>query len=143
MAKVGRPKTIETPERMMELFNEYRQWVKSDPILVHDFVGKDGEEVFRKKEKPLTFEGFEVYLYEKGICDGVEHYFRNQGGLYTEYIGICSHIKKMIRMDQIAGGMAGIYNPSITQRLNNLKEAQDITTDGKIEVVFVDGKTVL
>lgn len=143
MAKVGRPKTIETPERMMELFNQYRQWVKSDPILVHDFVGKDGEEVFRKKEKPLTFEGFEVYLYEQGVCDCVEHYFRNQEGRYTEYIGICSYIKKIIRMDQIAGGMAGIYNPSITQRLNNLKEAQDITTDGKIEVVFVDGKTVL
>jgi len=143
MAKVGRPKSIESPELMLELFNKYQQWVKSNPILVHDFVGKDGEEVFRKKEKPLTFEGFEVFLYNEGIIDTVDHYFLNREGRYSEFVAICSHIKKMIRMDQIAGGMAGIYNPSITQRLNNLKEAQDITTDGKIEVVFVDGKTVL
>jgi hypothetical protein len=27
--------------------------------------------------------------------------------------------------------MAGIFNPSITQRLNNLKEATDVTTNGK------------
>lgn len=143
MAKVGRPKSIESPELMLELFNKYQQWVKSNPILVHDFVGKDGEEVFRKKEKPLTFEGFEVFLYNEGIIDTVDHYFLNREGRYSEFVAICSHIKKIIRMDQISGGMAGIYNPSITQRLNNLKEAQDITTDGKIEVVFVDGKTVL
>jgi hypothetical protein len=40
---------------------------------------------------------------------------------------VCSRIKKSIRADQIKGGMAGIYNPSITQRLNNLVERQENT----------------
>jgi hypothetical protein len=43
----------------------------------------------------------------------------------------CSYIKREIRNDQISGGMVGQYNPSITQRLNNLTEKSDITTNGQ------------
>jgi hypothetical protein len=34
-------------------------------------------------------------------------------------------------MDQIEGGMVGQYNASITQRLNNLTERVDTTTNGE------------
>lgn len=61
----------------------------------------------------------------------MKQYFDNQDKLYDQYITICTHIKEEIDQDQIEGGMAGIYNPSITQRLNNLTERTDITTDGK------------
>jgi hypothetical protein len=74
-------------------------------------------------------EGFENYCYNVIGC--VEQYFKNQAGLYTEYIPICSHIKRLIRQDQIEGGMVGQYNPSITQRLNGLTEKTDVTTNGK------------
>jgi hypothetical protein len=49
---------------------------------------------------------------------------------YSAYLPICSHIKKLIRQDQIEGGMVGQYNPSITQRLNGLTEKTDVTTGG-------------
>ena len=39
--------------------------------------------------------------------------------------------------------MVGQYNPSITQRLNGLVEKTQVEQDGKIEVVFVKGKTIL
>ena len=39
-------------------------------------------------------------------------------------------LRKTIRQDQIEGGMAGVYNPSITQRLNSLVEK----TENKHEV---------
>jgi hypothetical protein len=42
--------------------------------------------------------------------------------MYEQYLPICRVIRQMIRQDQIEGGMAGIYNPSITQRLNGLVE---------------------
>ena len=61
----------------------------------------------------------------------MEQYFTNQDGAYTEFLGICSHIKNKIRRDQIEGGMVGQYNPSITQRLNALKDNQDVTTNDK------------
>jgi hypothetical protein len=49
-------------------------------------------------------------------------------------VSVCSRIRKNIREDQIAGGMAGIYNASITQRLNGLTEK--IQEDGSKEVTI-------
>ncbi len=130
---MGIHKYIETPEILLELFEEYRQATKGKPILVQDFVGKDGQEVDRKRERPLTMEGFENHCAAKGVIQDLGHYFANTGGKYESFRTICSRIKREIRQDQIEGGMAGIYNPSITQRLNNLVEK--VQEDGKKEVI--------
>jgi hypothetical protein len=128
MAKRGRPNLINTPEEMLALFDEYRKQVKGNPIKVKDWVGGAGKPVVRLKERPLTFDGFEVFVWRKGVAEGVEQYFNNRDGRYTNFLGVCSFIRKEIRDDQINGGMSGIYNPSITQRLNNLKEQTETTT---------------
>jgi hypothetical protein len=78
--------------------------------------------VQREKERPLTIEGLECWLFEKDIIGDLGDYFRNKNEKYTEYSTICHAIKKAVRQDQIEGGMAGMYNPSITQRLNGLVE---------------------
>jgi len=127
---MGRYKLIESPEKMWQLFCDYKEKAKSSPILVQDFVGKDGTEVKRERERPLTMEGFECFVWDEGIIEGVEQYFSNREGRYSDFVGICSRIRKEIRQDQISGGMAGIYNPSITQRLNNLVEKTDTKTEG-------------
>ena len=127
MARPFGTKKIETPEKMRELFEEYRRITKSKPILVQDFVGKDGEEVNRKKERPLTMEGFECWLFDNDIIGDLSHYFCNLDNRYEDYVAICSYIKKAIKNDQIQGGMAGIYNASITQRLNGLTEKVEQT----------------
>jgi hypothetical protein len=124
---MGKRKYIETPEKLLEYFEEYKKETKSNPIQVQDYVGKDAEMVYRTKERPLTIDGFEVWLFKKGIISDLSQYFANTEQRYTEYQTICSHIKKEVRIDQIEGGMAGIYNPSITQRLNNLVERQENT----------------
>lgn len=136
---MAKNKYIETPEKMYQLFSEYRQWTKDNPIKVHVFVGKDGNSDHQLKERPLTFEGFCNYLVNKDIISTPDHYFTNLGGRYGEYVAICSHIKREIRQEQIEGGMVGIYNPSITQRINGLTEKTDITTDGeKINTSKID-----
>ena len=117
---MGRNKLIETPEELWELFEAYREGVKSTPRTNHVFVGKNGDDARQELERPLTMEGFEVYCFEQ--IGTVEHYFRNSNDSYGNFCTICSHIKKVIRQDQIEGGMVGQYNPSITQRLNGLKE---------------------
>jgi hypothetical protein len=128
---MGKPKYIETPEKMWEYFEQYRAYVKSNPIRVQDYVGKDAEMVYRDKERPLTIDGFECWLFDKGIIGDLSHYFANTNGAYTDYLTICHAIKKAVRTDQIEGGMAGVYNPSITQRLNGLVEKTQ--TEVKIE----------
>lgn len=131
MARPKGTKYIKTPEIMWDLFEDYKLAVKGKPILQHDFVGKDAESVRREKERPLTFEGFQNFVEDTGLIGVIEQYFENRGNRYEDYIGVCSRIKRKIRQDQIEGGMAGIYNPSITQRLNNLTERTDITSKDK------------
>ena len=106
-----------------DLIKQGEEWLKVQ------YVGKDGSRMTDAMKLPYTMEGFEVFCYNNYGC--VEQYFKNQDDYYKEFIPICSHIKKEIRSNQITGGLLGVYNPSITQRLNNIKENVDITTDGK------------
>jgi len=120
MAKVGRPRNLNSPEQLYELFIRYKQDVKANPRIKSVFGGKEFEERAEPLERPLTMEGFEVFSWD--IVGEVEDYFKNRDKRYEEYTPICSRIRKEIREDQITGGMVGQYNASITQRLNNLKE---------------------
>jgi len=135
-ATKGRPKAIESPEVMWQHFIGYKlslvalsnNWKK------FQYVGKDGERVEDALKVPMTMDGFERYCYDVGFT--VEHYFRNDKGSYEDFCSICSRIKKEIREDQIIGGMLGFYNPSITQRLNNLTEK----TENKNENINIEVK---
>lgn len=131
MARPKGTKYIETPERMWELFMLYANQVKANPKLVQDYVGKDGEVVYRERERPLTMEGFENYVADQDIIQDLSHYFCNLDNRYSDYVAICSRIRRKIRQDQIEGGMVSIFNPSITQRLNGLTEKTESTV--KIE----------
>jgi len=61
----------------------------------------------------------------------LDQYFANREERYSEYVSICTRIKKAIKQDQIEGGMVGQYNASITQRLNGLTERVDQTSGGE------------
>ena len=138
MARPKGTKYIETPERMWDLFMDYKDTVKSNPILVQDYVGKDGDKVYRERERPLTLEGFENYVADLGIINDLGDYFSNKDGNYSNYSTICSRVRRVIRQDQIEGGMASIYNPSITQRLNGLVDKQE--TNVKVEQPLFGGE---
>lgn len=142
MARPHGTKYIETPEALLELFEAYVVYTKSKPFLVKDWVGGIAKEVTREKERPITLEGFRVYAFKAIGC--VKQYFDNPDGRYDDYITICSHIKDMIRSEQIDGGMAGIYNPSITQRLNGLKEqTENDNKNTNIEIKAEFGSKVI
>jgi hypothetical protein len=132
MAKRGRlPDTKKiTPSEMWGLFLQYVEDTKANPILKHEFVGKNGDSVERKLERPLTMDGFENFIYRCKLGTRLDHHFGNTNGAYEKYKDVCAQIKRVIRQDQIEGGMAMIYNPSITQRLNGLVEK----TENKHEV---------
>jgi hypothetical protein len=122
---MAKHKYIETPEILLQYWEEYVKETKSKPIIVKDWVGKDAIDVYREKERPLTQQGFEVWMFKKHKIT-VGQYFDNKDKAYNEYVAICSHIVKERQADQIEGGMAGIYNPSITQRLNGLVDKSEV-----------------
>lgn len=133
---MSKKKYIESPEKMWELFEEYRDEAKDNPRSKVEYVGKEGKRVETPLERPLTFEGFKNFCRRKIGC--VEQYFTNQDELYNDYIGICRAIKEEIRQDQIEGGMVGLYNPSITQRLNGLADKKEIDDKREPRVFNID-----
>jgi len=133
---MGNKKLIETPEKMWQLFAAYKKHVKDNPVIVKDWVGKDSDEVYREKEKPLTMVGFECF-----VCDNTDisypdltDYFENKDNRYTDYIPISSRIKAEIKNDQINGGMTMIYSQNLTARLNGLIDKKETEIKGGLNV---------
>lgn len=110
------------PEELEKAFEEYKQDIanQSTEWLKVQYVGKDGERVAEPQKVPYTLEGFERFCRKKYGC--VNQYMDNKDGLYDEFVTICTQVKREIRENQIIGGLLGFFNPSITQRLNNLQE---------------------
>lgn len=144
MAKNGNihpTRIFKTPDDLLKAWNEYKEDLKEQAKewLKVQYVGKDGERKTDAQKVPLTLEGFKRFCREN--YGEVQHYFDNTEGYYDDFCVICTRIREEIRENQIIGGMLGFYNPSITQRLNNLKEQQEhsgeIKGGGSIEVEIV------
>lgn len=150
---MGIHKYIESPERMWGLFEEYKETVKGNPfkkveqrkgstILAKGFDGDlPPETVELPLQRPLTMEGFQNYLDNQDVITDVTDYFENKDNRYADFIRICKRIRREIRQDQIEGGMAGIYNPSITQRLNGLVEKVQENGTKRVIIEVIDGDT--
>jgi hypothetical protein len=119
-------RNFETPEDLEKAWESFKKYkiedAKNWPKV--QYVGKEGKRVEDYPVLPLTKSGFELWCYK--IYGHVSQYFDNKDGLYKEYVAICSHITLECREQQITGGMLGMFNTSITQRLNGLKDEQTI-----------------
>jgi hypothetical protein len=124
--KRGRPRKIDSPEDLLELFNTYKKWVKENPRYKYVMNQRTGDMVAEPLECPLTMEGFEVYCFNK-FDIWVEHYIKNTKQAYEEFCSVSTHIKRQIREDQINGGLVGQYNANLTARLNGLTEKTETT----------------
>ena len=118
---------FKSADELQKAFNEYKESLKEEAKqwLKIQYVGKDGERVADPQKVPYTLEGFKRYCRQH--YGDVTEYFLNRDGLYNDFTIICSHIKDEIRENQITGGLLGFYNPSITQRLNNLTDKVETT----------------
>ena len=116
-----RPKKIKDPKQLEEIFKEYKSYTKTNPRFKYHLNQRTGDMVGEPLEVPYTLEGFEIFCHDKYNFTA-KHYLENTNKSYEEFCTISTRIRKEIRDDQIKGGMVGQYNPSITARLNALKE---------------------
>ena len=121
-----RGKAIETPEELLKYFEAYKKWVEKTPYLIHDFVGKDAVEVRKEKSRPLTWSGFEAFLYRSNIISQLTHYEQNDRGAYEEYLPIIRRIKAECRGVLIDGALSGIFNANLTARIEGLTEHAEV-----------------
>jgi hypothetical protein len=136
----GRPKAIESPEELISLFENYKQWIKDNPYLVHDFVGKDAVEVERKKQRPLSWVGFEGFLARTGVIEHLGHYEQDKSGTYTDFLPIIRAIKKECSSDIIEGAMAGVYNANLAARLEGLADKKEL--EAQVNVTPITGMEI-
>lgn len=137
--KKGLTKYIEDPQTIFDWFNEYRNWCKSNPRLVHEYHGKDGEERIKPLERPLTHEGFLNFCWEKKSID-INKYYYNVDDKYTDYVSIITRVKEIIRQDQIEGGVVGQYNSNLTARLNGLVDKKETEVKGEPRIFNLGGE---
>ena len=153
---MGKRKYIETPEKMWECFLAYKKEVKENPIItveqkkgstnikldassdIRDSVEEIKESIQAlvelPRQRPLTIEGFENWLSDNEIIEDLGDYLQNKEERYSEYATILTRIRKNIRQDQIEGGMGGIYNASITARLNGLVDKKETEIKGGLNI---------
>jgi len=122
-------KYITTAQELFNHFTDYITATKGNPVIVKDYVGKDGMQVNREKERPLTMVGFEVYLSKKNIINSLTDYDRNTNNAYADFVPVMEVIKKTIEDDCLTGAMVGIFNPSITARKLGLADKKEVKHD--------------
>jgi len=126
------------PEDLLKAWNEYKEdrveEAKKYPKV--QYVGREGKRVEDYTILPLTLSGFKVFCHLK--YGTVQHYFDNTDNYYDDFCAICSHIRDQIKENQITGGMLGIYNASITQRLNGLTDKQEVKVEDKVTEITVN-----
>lgn len=127
-----------TPQHLRDAFEAFKLDVKEQGKEWEriQYVGRDGERRTDPTKVPLTFEGFKRYCRKHHGT--VSQYFENKDEHYNDFKSVCIEIKEEIRENQIIGGMLSFFNPSITQRLNGLKESTDVTV--KEQPLFPDEK---
>jgi len=127
---MGKNKYIETPEKLLDLFKEYVIHEQQNPLYKRDYIGKDGIPVDTPLTTPITFDGFELYLFEKEIINDLGDYSKNDDNRYTDYAPIITHIRKFCYVNNFKGASVGLFNANLIAKKLGITE--------KIETKQVD-----
>jgi hypothetical protein len=113
---MAKKKYIETPEKMWELFEEYVKHENNNPMYKREYVGKDGNEVDTPLQVPITFEGFECYLADKGIIEDLGKYSANTDNAYNEFVTIITRIRRNCFVQNFKGASVGLFNANLVAK---------------------------
>ena len=128
---MGSKKNIETPEKLIELFKEFKEWCKSNPRIENVLLAKTGEIIEVPRERPLTWSRFDSWCNDKEIIHDLEDYRTNRDGRYSDYGGVITRIDREMYSDKYEGAAVGIYNPNIIARDLGLADKNETKVDQK------------
>jgi hypothetical protein len=124
---MGRPKNIKTPEILWKLFEDYVKHEAENPMHKVEYVGKEGRVERTPLETPITFMGFECWLWDNQYINDLGDYQKNTDGRYTEYAPIITRITQNCYVHNFKGASVGIFNANIIARKLGLTEKQEVT----------------
>lgn len=111
-----KPKLIESPERLYELWKEYMVFCKENPFTDIDYRGSEIKQVILKKEQPPTIAGFEGFLSSKNVIHGLQNYLANTGNGYDDYVDVIARIRAESKGVVLNGAMANHWNANLAGR---------------------------
>ena len=116
--KVGRPRNMNNPKELMDLWEQYKAKIDSNPDTIEQATAK-GDIVELKVRKPYLKQGFKSFAYKlKGYS--IKDYLDNK---YEEYSDVVTCIRDEWEDDQISGTLTGRYKaPNLVARLNGITE---------------------
>jgi len=135
---MAKHKYIETPERLWQLFEKYVLHEKNSPMFKREYVGKDGIEKDTPLETPITFEGFECYLSDKGVIEDLGQYSANRDEAYSDYVPIITRIRKNCYVHNFKGAAVGMFNANLISRKLGLTEKTDNTNTTEVKILNID-----
>lgn len=135
---MAKHKYIETPEKLWELFSEFVEHEKSNPMFKVEYVGKEGDRVNTPLQVPITFEAFECWLADKGIINDLGNYSSNLNGAYTDYLPIITRIKNNCFAQNFKGASVGLFNANIIARKLGLADKKEVEDKREPRVFKID-----
>ena len=136
MSKKVNRKKIKTPEMMEELFDNYREFNTTQFQEKKVYNQKLDKTSSMKLKRPLTWEGFSVFLKKQNIASDILKYRHNRDNMYPEFKDIIREIDAEIFDENYSGAANNIYNPSIVAR--KLKLADHKAQEGQPTIMVID-----
>lgn len=123
----GRPRTYQTAEQLLTVFEEYVQHIEENPFRETDYRGKDAMPVTIKRRRPLTKQSFCIFA---GITEWRQVEVYKEKG--EDFLQVITYIEQVIYSHKLEGASAGLFNSSIIARDLGLadKREQDVKVSG-------------
>lgn len=130
--ETGRQKNIESPQQLLDLWNEYKDYIDHNPDVQQVATGKG---VFKiEVKRPYQKKGFLSFVFNK-LGFHVYQYIDNISGAYNEFLCVVTHMRAEWECDQIEGTLTGRYKaPNLVARLNSIKD--NVDESGTKEVII-------
>ena len=125
---MGLHKTIESPEKLLEYFNQYKKNEEENRLFKIEYVGREGTRVDTPLHYPLTMEGFKTWLFMNSIIADLSDYVKNKDNRYDDFAPIITHIKNFIFAHNFKGASVQLLNPNLIARQLGIKDQSDITS---------------
>lgn len=128
---MGIHKKIESPEKLLEYFRQYKDYEENNRLHKIEYVGREGMRVETPLHYPLSMEAFKSWLFVNGIISDLSDYVKNKDGRYSDFTPIITHIKEFIFAHNFKGASVQLLNPNLIARQLGIKEQTDVTSDNE------------
>lgn len=124
--KDGRELIYGSPDLLLEEAYNYFDWCKKNPFHKREVIKsgiRAGDVIKVEVDRPYTIEGFCVYA-------GISVQTFSNYGEREDYFAVVTHVREVIRQNQLEGAIVEAYSPNIVARLLGLADKKEFTGEG-------------